>query len=172
MRKHLVPLAAVAALVPAFADAPPVAALVAAPATAVVRPVAAGQRLIRLPALDYTITVEADCGAVLEAQAASLSIADTSVSLNAQALATSPVTVQLRVPREQVAPVAVDGFCQAGEPAPGESPQTRVSDAVTAHLSLRCSSDERQAMIYASKPLGVTIECERIQAPSAPSPAR
>lgn len=160
------------ALAPASADAPPAAGLAAAPAIAVVQPVAPGQRLIRLPALEYTITVETDCGALLEAHTASLSIADTSLILDAKALEASPVTVQVTVPRAQVAPVAVEGFCQAGEPVAREALHTRVDDAVTAHLSLHCSGEERQAVVYASKPLGVVIECAPAQAPPEPAATR
>ena len=172
MRIYGISLVALTALAPALADSPPAAALVAAPATAVVQPIAAGQRLIRLPALDYTITVDADCGEQLAANSASLSIADTSVTIGTTALAEPVVNVQLTVPGAQVAPVAVENFCEAGRAVEGEVLATRVDDAVIAHLSVRCANADQQTIIYASKPLGVTIECARDQAPSDSSAAR
>ena len=171
MRTCSLPLALVA-LAPAFADAPPAATLVAEPAVVSVQPIAAGQRLISLPALDYTITVVAECGEPLAPESVSISIADTTVSLGPEALAETPVSVRLTVPGEQVAPVAVEGFCAAAEVPPDEIRQTRIDDAVTAHLSLRCADEQHQTMLYASRPLGVRIECARDQAPSESSAAR
>jgi len=64
-------------------------------------------------------------------------------------------------------------FCQIGEDRNQVSQELLVRDAFTAHLSLRCASDEQQFVVYATQPLDLTLLCKSVdQGPSADSAAR
>jgi hypothetical protein len=129
-------------------------------ALVVVKPLPEGRRLIRLPALEFAMTIEPQCATNMQAESISISIADTRKTLGAADIdGQSNVATSITIPRQQVAPLAIDGFCQAGENSSTES-DLQVMDAFTAHISLRCTGEDTQTIVYVSQPLALSLRCE------------
>lgn len=130
----------------------------ASPAAVSIPPVADGRKLVRLPALEFQISVRGSCADEQRAESISVSVADTRKTVTAEELQDPPVLViDLTIPANQVAPLPLDGFC-AGEDATAQKLQ--VADAMTAHLSLRCSGAEGDSITYTSRPLSIALTCE------------
>lgn len=114
-------------------------------------------RHIALPALEFNLTIDAACPAGARPQSLSVSVADTRRTLAAEQIA-SRVETTLSLPRRQSALVRIGDFCRRGEP-PGAAESLLLPDVFTARLSLRCSANERQSIVYASLPLDIKLEC-------------
>lgn len=128
-------------------------------ARALVQPATAGSKLLQLPSLDYLIDIEARCQDSKLAESLSISVADTRMTLRRDDIAgKTNLTVEFTVPASQVAPLAAENFCLT-EDRDGE--ELQIEDAFTAHLSLRCSGESGESIIYASRPLAVTLVCAR-----------
>lgn len=156
-RNRLLPFLVLAAG-PAWAETTAKLEVDAEPALVSIRPLPVGRKLVRLPSLDYEIRVSAQCGGAHLAESISISIADTRKTLMADELEESTELVtRITIPARQVAPLPVDGFCSANNTAQRE---LLVHDAVTAHLSLRCTSHEGESITYATRPLAVALRCE------------
>lgn len=127
---------------------------------------AAGRNFIQLPTLEYAFTVELRCRPDLAPDAFSLSIADTRVSMSAEYIpAGAPVEITVRVPANQIAPVAVEGFCMAEE---SESAQRQmladsvsIPSVLSVQASLLCTNESNSEMTYASQPVDVTLNCNQ-----------
>jgi len=121
----------------------------------------AGRNFLQLPVLTYEFVVDLSCSDDRQAASLSLSIADTRIRLSADRLAgREPITVGMRVPADQIAPVAVAGFC-VDETAEGTAEQSLIVPAVlSAQLSLLCASEDASHMTYASRALDVVIHCD------------
>lgn len=173
-KRRIVPvLGFLATAAPSVADAPPGIGIESSTAVVVIRPLPERQRLIRLPALTYSMVINAECGSEREIDSVSISIADTTRTLASDAFAEgAEAALEITVPDRQVSPLAVDGFCRAGEAGDTAPAETHIDNAVTAHLSLRCAGRDARSIVYASKPLGVTLRCEGDQAPSELSVTR
>ena len=157
----------------ALADTQASITVAAKPATANMKPLPEGRRVVRLPALQFFLAVRTDCGADMSATSVVVSVADTRRTLDSQRLAAEPEpSVELFVPGPQLSPLAIDGFCRDGDNDDPSESELFVNDVVTAHVSLRCSGDNTQAIGYVSKPLAIKLVCERDQAPSESSTAR
>lgn len=131
----------------------------AARADASVRPMVAGSKNLQLPSLDFRINVEARCPDGKVAESLSISVADSRITLRRDEIAdTNNHTVDLTIPASQVAPLSVENFCLAED---GGSQELLVEDAFSAHLSLRCSSEDGESIVYATRPLPVTLVCDR-----------
>lgn len=142
-----------------LADDPIRLEIAAEPAVVTITPLAGGRRLIRLPALEFRLDITARCPADRVAKSVSISVADTSKTLGREAFdGDSFVRAEISIPPKQVAPLAVDGFC----PLEGESQHDSllIRDAVTAHLSLRCTGPHGDEIGYATHGLDVTLRCE------------
>lgn len=129
----------------------------------------AGREFLSLPDLEYRFAIEALCPADWQVAAVSVSVADTRRALEL-ADGTLPVSAELKVPAQQLAPLPVSGFCVADDtaaPPPGAgAEELRIDAALSAHASLLCVAGEQQRLAYASRPLGVTLVCERsVEAP-------
>lgn len=132
----------------------------AQPASVELTPLAGDDRSIRLPSLAFALRVEPACAVATEPRSLSISAADTRLLFRAADLADAPVVeATLTLPQQQLGPVRVDGFCRAGKDD-GRS-GLLLEDAFTARLSLRCSSDEEQTIVYATLPLDVNLLCRR-----------
>ncbi len=130
----------------------------AGPALVSIKPLPVGRKLVRLGTLNYKIQVNAHCGGAYLAESVSISIADTRKTLLAEELEeSSELVTNITIPARQVAPLPVDGFCSATNTVQRE---LLVHDVVTAHLSLRCTSEQGESITYATRPLAVTIRCE------------
>ena len=116
-----------------------------------------GRRLIRLPALDFPFRIDAYCGRGGELQSLSISVADTRQTIASEDSPADDVfATTVSVSPRQIAPVAVEEFCVAGEPA-GES--LLLHTALTAQISLRCASEESQSVVFAAEALDIKLVC-------------
>ncbi|HWM30050.1 MAG TPA: hypothetical protein VNQ14_16425 [Woeseiaceae bacterium] len=133
------------------------------------------RHFFELPSLDIVFRIEASCHKDWQPESLSLNVADSLVTRNAsELLHNSHQQIALRIPAEQLAPIAIRNFCvidgaaegsgeDAGPPAGGDSGNTlemTVSAALSAHASLRCSNGDEQKIIYVTEPLDVTLVCE------------
>ena len=121
----------------------------------------AGRNFLQLPVLTYEFVVDLSCSDDRQAASLSLSIADTRIRLPADRLAgREPITVDMRVPADQIAPVALAGFC-VDEPADGSGERSLTVPAVlSAQLSLLCASENTSRMTYTSRALDVVVHCD------------
>lgn len=143
------------------------------PAAVAVSPQAAGRRLVRLPTLDFSLEIEPLCDNNMRAESLSISVADTRETVAFTDEDERIVSTTLTLPRQQTAPLAVVDFCQIDEDRNQVSQELLVKDAFTAHLSLRCASDQQQTVVYATQPLDLTLLCRPVdQGSSADSAAR
>ncbi len=144
------------------------------PAAAEIAPLPVGRRLIRLPTLEFALSVEPLCEVNMRAESISISVADTRETvIVGEVEDTSVVEVTLSIPRRQAPPLALTDFCHIAEDENLRSRELLVRDAFTAHLSLRCASDERQSVVYASQALDLTLRCKSAnQDPSLDSTTR
>ena len=145
------------------------------PAAVEVAPQAAGRRLVRLPALEFSLEIEPQCDNNMRAESLSISVADTreTVSFTDADEPVITTTLTLTLPRQQTAPLAVVDFCQIEDGQEQGSQELLVRDAFTAHLSLRCTGDEQLSVVYASQSLDVALLCKPAdQDPSADSATR
>jgi hypothetical protein len=127
------------------------------PAVASVVPLDGNRKLLRLPDLEFPVRVVARCGSGRMPEGISISIADTRVSFDREALSDDAVLeTSVHVSSRQVAPVAVDGFCSsAGRP----SEPLLLPTALTAQFSLRCVSDDEQSIAFRARTLDVLVHC-------------
>ena len=120
-----------------------------------VRP--AGRNFMRLPSLSYTFELVVDCAADLTPKAISLSIADTRKSLAPSDIAVDEMTsISLTVPAAQIGPIAMEGFCVTSS----EQESLRIPAVLSVQAALLCANDTDSHMVYASKPLDVTLSCK------------
>lgn len=140
-----------------------------APAVAPIQPFAEGHRIVRLPALDFQFDIQASCGAGKAVKSVSISVADTRKSLDGADIAEgASVNAVVSLPARQIAPVVVDKFCPATAVG-GDS--LLIRDAITAHVSLRCASEDGDSIIYSSESLDVTLVCGSDPEPQGDAPA-
>ena len=119
-----------------------------------------GRHSMRLPSLEFAIRLEPRCAVGMEADSISVSVADTRLHIGRDALAEQPVVeTTIRVPREQIGPLVIRDFCVAGDDAANGS-EMRIRDALTVQLSLKCTDESRQSIIYQTESLTITLICE------------
>lgn len=119
-----------------------------------------GRHSMRLPSLEFAIRLEPRCAVGTDADSISVSVADTRLRIGRDALAEQPVIeTTIRVPREQIGPLVIRDFCVAGDDAANGS-ELRVRDALTVQLSLKCTDESRQSIIYQTESLAITLICE------------
>ncbi len=76
--------------------------------------------------------------------------------------------MKLSIPEEQIAPVAVAGFCVTTEEDPEfeNAPSKtvlRINDILSLQAALSCSSETGSKIIYASLALDVDLHCDAIE---------
>lgn len=86
---------------------------------------APGRNFINLPSLEYEFVLDAGCDDGMAPGALMLSVADTTLILNETQIAETPTELTLRIPAEQIGPVALNRFCAV---VPAESPAADASD--------------------------------------------
>jgi hypothetical protein len=132
------------------------------PAAAVLALQESGRNLVRLPDVEFRLSISAHCANGGRPESLSITIADTRRTLRAEELlATETVDVSMRTPAAQIAPLALREFCI--DPA-AEGDSVLVTSALAAQVSLRCSRDEGQYMVFAAEPLHIRVECIRTAA--------
>lgn len=120
----------------------------------------AGRRLVVLPALEFEISVAAQCKAGARAETISISVADTHTVYRvdgSNGKATFEAT--LRIPRLQLAPLATQGFCIGDELNSGTVQSLLIRAAMTAQVSLRCAREDGPSMHFEAVPLDIMLIC-------------
>lgn len=118
-------------------------------------------RFIRLPSLDFELTIETDCPPDLQPASVTLSIADTRATLAGEEIAAQPpAAVAIRVPAQQIAPLAAESFCRAHDDDTDVEDVKTFPSALAAHASLRCADATGHAITYVTHPLDVAVSCE------------
>lgn len=136
-----------------------------APAVSV-KPRSPGRSFMELPTLAFEFKIRANCAGGRQPKSVFLNVADTRRSLTADQLERDGATeLTLEVPADQLAPIAVEGFCTvtSGESveAVGDAPTVlNVFSALSAQASLLCEGANDQAMTYVSRGLDVSLVCE------------
>lgn len=120
-----------------------------------------GRRLVVLPALEFEISVAAQCEAGAHAESISISVADTQTVYRVDGLngeATFETT--LRVPRPQLAPLATESFCSGDEINAGTVQSLLIRAAMTVQVSLRCAREDEATMHFEALPLDIRLICK------------
>ena len=162
MRSPLILLCVAAAIVtiPVLADSGAEMSVKAQAAVVTVKPLPYGRRLVPLPALEFALLVEPQCAPDTQPDSISISVADTKTTLTASDInGRSMVVASIAVPRRQVSPLAIEGFCQADQSDESNPPELLVKDAFTANISLRCAGEHNTVIAYASKTLDLKLRC-------------
>ena len=122
----------------------------------------AGRNFVSLPSLGYRFSVEARCTAGRKAQAISLSVADTRVSVPTDNLpADGPIDVEMTVPADQIGPIPLNEFCISNDSDKSrEQMLLTIPSVLSAQASLLCADESGGQMSYASASLDVTLSCE------------
>jgi hypothetical protein len=143
----------------AWPDDAPKLEVGAVPAVVHVKALPKGRRSIRLPALEFELRIQANCGSESKAQSVSISIADTRRTFNDDILANiSDELLTFSISARQLAPVAVEGFCLLNDDRELVQ-ELLIQDAVSIHSSLRCAGDDDESITYASHALDVMLQC-------------
>jgi hypothetical protein len=148
---------------------------VAANAPAVpLAPRSPGRNFVRLPTLEFTFEIQADCSGSRSPESLSLNVADTRKSLTAeQIVSDGPTEISLQIPASQIAPLVIEDFCvlplEEDSVTVGEAPsQITIPSALSAQAALLCAGDEDKAMTYVSRSLDVALVC--VQLPDKEQP--
>ena len=132
------------------------------PAVASITPHPASRKLIRLPALEFSLRISAQCAAGRTPESISISVADTHRNFSGEDLPVSAaLETSVRISPRQIAPIAMRDFCVA---ASESQPSLLVTTALTAQISLRCVKDGERSIAFQAKALDVMLNCETIDA--------
>lgn len=133
-----------------------------------------GRSFVQLPTLQYNFQLEARCADDTSPASFALNVADTRITLGATELdAQSAATGQqlkLDIPANQLAPIAINAFCELPPTVQGpdddadhhadiHASEHPVPAALSAHASLLCVSESRRAMTYATSSLDLLLVC-------------
>ena len=141
----------------------------AGPAMVTIAPLPDDLRLVSLPSLQYALRIEPRCAAEMRAESILVSIADTRKRLDEKDIdGQRQIEVELILPQQQIAPVAIQEFCRASSVHGSADRVLRINDVFTAQLSLRCAGEDFRSIVYAAQPLDVELQCEIDIAQSAP----
>jgi hypothetical protein len=131
--------------------------------TVEVSPRLPGRVNISLPSLTYAMSVTVDCEANWQPDSVSIGVADSRASFNAEQLrASRELTLELRIPSEQIPPLHVEHFCIIGDRDESDTTNTdkiTISGVLSAQASLRCATESAKSITYLTKPLDVVLEC-------------
>ncbi len=139
----------------------------AEPAVAVLAVQQGGRSLVHLPELEFALRISPHCAESGVPESVSITIADTRTTLRGEALrAGKNIDVSMRVTANQLAPFALQGFCN--DPAlAGDS--ILLDSALTAHASLRCARAGKPSILFAAEPLDVRVDCIRSNTEAEPA---
>lgn len=112
---------------------------------------------LRLPDLDFPVRIVARCGSGRKPEILSISIADTRVSFDGESLSDGVLDTSIIVPSRQIAPIAVDGFCNSADTP---SQPLLLATALTAQVSLRCVREQQRTIVFRARALDVLVSCE------------
>lgn len=125
------------------------------------------RRHVRPGVLEFPISIVAECNSGDQAESVSISVAD-SRQLHRLPESKSPVQIEttIRLPARQAAPIVIEKFCTT-EDGPRAPNRLLVAAAFTAHVSLRCSGENRQSIHYATAPLDISFRCSGKRSPAS-----
>ena len=131
----------------------------AEPAVAMLTMQPGGRALVNLPDLEFRLSISPHCARGGQPESLSITIADTQRSVRREDLqSAAPIDVSVRVSANQLAPFALRGFCV--DPA-AEGRSMLLTAALAAQVSLRCTRDEQQSVVFAAEPLDIRVDCLR-----------
>lgn len=132
-----------------------------------------GRNFLRLPTLEYDFEIHTACAENRSPEILSLNVADTRKSLQADKIVNDgPTKISLRIPGNQIAPLAVEDFCIVAVPDDGDvtiesrsrtARRITIPAALSAQASLLCASDDEKAMTYVSRTLDVSLVCDDLE---------
>ncbi len=126
-----------------------------------ISPRAPGRNYVRLPTLEYSFQIKANCATMFHPQSVSISVADSRSSVSQDQLTEDATEFQLMlsVPAKQLAPLVVEDFCVT--PPNPDRPEGKITvrSALSAQAAFLCVHDDRQEMVYRSVPLDITLVC-------------
>lgn len=135
---------------------------IAIDATARMPAIAGGYPLLRVPATEFALRIDARCDEQKHIDAVTVSIADTKQRFAADPPVSAAVfETQLLVKANQIAPIAIEGFCDSDASRGAQPEVRRIDDALRAQLSLRCKDDRTTTIRYASIALNLELRCDR-----------
>ena len=163
---------AMAAIAPAN-DSAPTHSLAISPSTprVDVSPRNPGRNYVRLPTLEFTFEIAANCSVLFSPQSVSLNIADSreTISIDESAGSAADVQLSLNVPAKQLAPLVIENFCVApltddnqdgaGKHDFSNDGNMIVRSVFSAQAALLCVHEDKQEMVYQSSPLDITLVC-------------
>ena len=127
------------------------------------------RNFLRLPTVTFAFRIDAACIETLQPVSLLLSVADTRKSLRSDEINGNTKTeVALKIPASQIAPVAIQGFCEDNSPRENQDgrrqPQQNLQEititaALSAQASLRCANETDEQTVYTSVPLDVILVC-------------
>jgi hypothetical protein len=130
-----------------------------------------GRTYVRLPTLEFTFEIIANCSALFSPKSVSLNIADSreTISIDESAGSVADVQLALNVPAKQLAPLIVENFCVApvsDDTQDGARQHDTSNDGnmivrsvLSVQAALLCVNEDRQEMVYQSSPLDITLVC-------------
>ena len=135
-----------------------------------IKPRAPGQRLIKLPNLEFPMRIDAGCFGEARAESVSISIADTVETHDVSTLDTDltnniVIETTFRVPGGQIAPITVEHFCTDDDGHDNTVQSLLVPAAAAANISLRCSTDNAQSVHYTNVSLEIKLVCMLLDDP-------
>lgn len=129
----------------------------AEPAVAVLTLQQAGRNLVRLPDVEFRLSLSTHCANGGLPESLSITIADTHMNLRAEELqAGSKFDVTMRIPAGQIAPLALQEFCI--DPV-FEGDSVLITSAMAVQASLRCSKGDDHSIVFAAEALDIRVDC-------------
>ncbi|MDH3480616.1 MAG: hypothetical protein OEM50_02795 [Gammaproteobacteria bacterium] len=117
-----------------------------------------GPQQVSLPSLEFSLVATVDCPSDADVEAVTVSIADTHKHFGPAEIGDeAALDVRIRVPANQVAPIAIADFCIDG--GAGDEKGLLVPGIATAQASLRCRSETGLSVYFASTVLPLRLDC-------------
>jgi len=135
-------------------------------------PISNNRQLINLPMLQFPLAIEPLCGSTARVESISVSVADTRQTFGADDIGEQKIiNATLSIPNKQLGPIRIGNFCRSTVAKTVDPGELLIQGALTAHLSLRCTSDEDHSITYVSQALDIILRCNRIDdaAPGGPT---
>jgi hypothetical protein len=134
-------------------------------------PSADDRKLIKLPNLQFPLTIQPLCGATGRVESVSVSAADTRRNYGVDDIdEQSVIDAALSIPSQQLGPVRIGDFCRTPIVNAVEDTELTIQGALTAHLSLLCVNDEEHSITYVSQALDIVLRCNNVDDASIESP--
>lgn len=128
------------------------------------------RQLIALPTLQFSLVLEPVCAATAHIESISVSAADTRQTYGVDDIGKQPVVeATLSIPGKQLGPIRIGDFCRTTVASTAETRELTIEGALTAHLSLRCASDEEHSITYVSQALDIILQCNRVDDAAVPN---